>query len=90
MDLRAMRKYFGEGIVILHDTIYQLTYKEKKIFVYNMDFRKINELAITTTMDRGGGCLLIAKIQRALISRLVTLVGICYRRRRFVTIHQNA
>ncbi len=55
MDLRAMRKYFGEGIVILHDTIYQLTYKEKKIFVYNMDFRKINELAITTDNGQGWG-----------------------------------
>jgi glutaminyl-peptide cyclotransferase len=49
------KKYFGEGIVILHDTIYQLTYKEKKIFVYNMDFRKINELTITTDNGQGWG-----------------------------------
>jgi glutamine cyclotransferase len=49
------KKYFGEGIVILHDTIYQLTYKEKAIFVYNMDFKKINELAITTDNGQGWG-----------------------------------
>ncbi len=49
------KKYFGEGIVILHDTIYQLTYKEKAIFVYNMDFKKINELTITTDNGQGWG-----------------------------------
>jgi glutaminyl-peptide cyclotransferase len=38
-------KYFGEGITVLHDTLYQLTYKEGKVFVYNAkDFKKINEL----------------------------------------------
>ena len=38
------QKYFGEGIVILRDTIYQLTYTEKAVFVYTMDFKKIKEL----------------------------------------------
>lgn len=37
-------KYFGEGITILHDTVYQLTWKEKKAFVYTLpDFKKIKE-----------------------------------------------
>jgi len=37
-------KYFGEGITILNDTIYQLTWKEKKVFVYTLkDFKKIKE-----------------------------------------------
>jgi glutaminyl-peptide cyclotransferase len=49
------KKYFGEGIVILRDTIYQLTYKEKTIFVYNMDFKKINELTLTTDNGQGWG-----------------------------------
>jgi glutamine cyclotransferase len=49
------KKYFGEGIAILHDTIYQLTYKEKVIFVYTMDFKKINELTITTDNGQGWG-----------------------------------
>ncbi len=33
--------YFGEGITILNDTIYQLTWKEHKIFVYDLNFKKI-------------------------------------------------
>jgi glutamine cyclotransferase len=38
------KNYFGEGIAILRDTIYQLTYKEHKVFVYTLkDFKKINE-----------------------------------------------
>ncbi len=49
------KKYFGEGIVILHDTIYQLTYKEKAIFVYTMDFKQINELTVTTDNGEGWG-----------------------------------
>jgi len=48
-------KYFGEGIVILRDTIYQLTYMEKAVFVYNMDFKKIKEFVITTDNGQGWG-----------------------------------
>jgi glutamine cyclotransferase len=29
-------KYFGEGTVVLGDKIYQLTYREQKVFVYNL------------------------------------------------------
>ena len=40
-------KYFGEGITILNDTVYQLTYKNKKVFVYTLnDFRKIKEFDV--------------------------------------------
>ena len=40
-------EYFGEGVTILNDTIYQLTYKNKKVFVYTLiDFKKIKEFAI--------------------------------------------
>lgn len=36
------KEYFGEGITILNDTIYQLTWKEKKVFVYTLkDFKKV-------------------------------------------------
>jgi len=48
-------KYFGEGIVILRDTIYQLTYMEKAVFVYTMDFKKIKEFVITTDNGQGWG-----------------------------------
>ncbi len=36
---------FGEGITIFNDTLYQLTYKNKKVFVYDaINFKKIKEL----------------------------------------------
>lgn len=36
------RKYFGEGITILNNKVYQLTYKTKEGFVYSLkDFNKI-------------------------------------------------
>lgn len=40
-------KYFGEGIAILNDTIYQLTWQNKVVFVYTLkDFKKIKEFTI--------------------------------------------
>jgi glutamine cyclotransferase len=40
-------KFFGEGITVLHDTIYQLTWKERVIQVYTAkDFKKIKELPV--------------------------------------------
>ena len=37
-------KYFGEGIAILRDTVYQLTWQEKVVFVYTVkDFKKVKE-----------------------------------------------
>jgi glutamine cyclotransferase len=54
-EISLDKKYFGEGIVILHDTIYQLTYKEKAIFVYNLDFKQINELFLATDNGQGWG-----------------------------------
>jgi glutamine cyclotransferase len=42
-------KYFGEGITILNDTIYQLTWQEKTVFVYTLpDFKKVKEFAINS------------------------------------------
>ena len=38
------KKYFGEGIAILNDTIYQLTYREKTGFMYSLKgFTKLKE-----------------------------------------------
>src|SRR5687767_10148882 len=38
------KKYFGEGIVIVNDTVYQLTYQEKVGFMYSLkDFKKLGE-----------------------------------------------
>ena len=37
-------KYFGEGITILRDTIYQLTWQQHKVFVYTLnDFKQVKE-----------------------------------------------
>ena len=43
------KKYFGEGITILKDTIYQLTWREKTVLVYTLkDFKKVKEFTINT------------------------------------------
>ncbi len=42
-------EYFGEGITILHDTVYQLTWQNKVVFVYTLkDLKKIKEYKIDT------------------------------------------
>lgn len=47
MDLQKIEladQYFGEGITILHNKIYQLTYEEGKCFVYDLKtFKKTGE-----------------------------------------------
>lgn len=40
------KAYFGEGITILNDTIYQLTWKEQKVFIYDMKFKKIGSFEL--------------------------------------------
>lgn len=39
------KRYFGEGITILNDTIYQITWSERTCFVYDMNFNKIKEFS---------------------------------------------
>jgi glutaminyl-peptide cyclotransferase len=43
IDLES--RYFGEGITILNDTIYQITWSEKTCFVYDLNFNKIKEFS---------------------------------------------
>lgn len=41
--------YFGEGITILNDTLYQLTWQNKVVFVYTLkDFKKIKQFPLAT------------------------------------------
>jgi glutamine cyclotransferase len=54
-ELPLADKYFGEGLTILHDTIYQLTYKEHTAFVYTLDFKKIRELYFDNDNHEGWG-----------------------------------
>lgn len=44
-QINLEQKYFGEGITVLRDTIYQLTYKEGTVLLYDAKtFKKIKEL----------------------------------------------
>jgi glutamine cyclotransferase len=55
-ELRLDSNYFGEGIAILRDTVYQLTYQEHTAFVYTLkDFKKIKELSFSTDSGEGWG-----------------------------------
>jgi glutamine cyclotransferase len=47
-------KYFGEGITILNDKIYQLTYRSKKGFIYNLnDFAVIDSFQFKSSQGWG-------------------------------------
>ena len=41
-------KYFGEGVTMMNDTIYQLTYKNKKGFYYDREFKLLGEFTYPT------------------------------------------
>lgn len=42
-------EFFGEGITILRDTVYQLTWQNRVVFIYSLnDFKKIGEFKIDT------------------------------------------
>lgn len=48
-ELKLPGQYFGEGITILNDTVYQLTWTSKVVFVYTLpDFKKVKEFPINT------------------------------------------
>src|SRR5690606_31054347 len=49
-------KYFGEGITVLNNKIYQLTYRAKKGFVYDFNsFALIDSFQFTSTTNEGWG-----------------------------------
>jgi glutamine cyclotransferase len=55
-EVKLDSAYFGEGIAILRDTIYQLTYKTKVAFVYTLkDFKKVKELPFSMESGEGWG-----------------------------------
>ncbi|HUR64753.1 MAG TPA: glutaminyl-peptide cyclotransferase [Chitinophagaceae bacterium] len=48
-EISLDKKYFGEGVTIINDTVYQLTWREKTVLVYTLnDFRKVKEFRIET------------------------------------------
>ena len=55
-EVKLDSAYFGEGIAILRDTIYQLTYQSNIAFVYTLkDFKKVKELPFSTESGEGWG-----------------------------------
>lgn len=47
-------KYFGEGMVIVNDTVYQLTYQDKIGFMYTLkDFKRIKEFKFASNEGWG-------------------------------------
>jgi glutamine cyclotransferase len=64
-EVKMDPKYFGEGITVLHDTIYQLTYKESVVQVYTArDFKKVKELPY----DNGEGWGMTNDGQRLIVT----------------------
>jgi glutamine cyclotransferase len=46
-EVKLDPKYFGEGITVVHDTLYQLTWKERTVHVYTAkDLKKVKELPL--------------------------------------------
>lgn len=46
-EIRLDPKFFGEGLTVFRDTLYQLTWKENVVLVYTVnDFKKVKELPL--------------------------------------------
>ncbi len=46
-EVKLADSFFGEGVTVFNDTLYQLTWQEETVFVYSAkDFKKIKELKI--------------------------------------------
>lgn len=41
--IKIPKEYFGEGIIALNNKIYELTWKDHKVFVYDMNFKKLDQ-----------------------------------------------
>ncbi len=54
VDLK--RRYFGEGISILNDTVYQLTWQSGKVFAYNTNLQKVADYKLNHTAEGWGLC----------------------------------
>ena len=55
-EVKLDSNYFGEGIAILRDTVYQLTYKTRVAFVYTLkDFKKVKQVSFSTESGEGWG-----------------------------------
>ena len=56
-EIKLASEYFAEGITILNDKIFQLTWKEKVGFVYDIDnFNRINTFEYKNSIEGWGIC----------------------------------
>ena len=56
-EIKLPSEYFAEGITILNDKIFQLTWKEKVGFVYDIDnFNRINSFEYKNSIEGWGIC----------------------------------
>ena len=56
-EIKLPSEYFAEGITILNDKIFQLTWKEKVGFVYDIEnFNRINSFEYKNSMEGWGIC----------------------------------
>ena len=56
-EIKLTSEYFAEGITILNDKIFQLTWKEKVGFIYDIDnFNKINSFEYRNSLEGWGIC----------------------------------
>ena len=56
-EIKLPSEYFAEGITILNDKIFQLTWKEKVGFIYDIDnFNKINSFEYRNSLEGWGIC----------------------------------
>ena len=56
-NINLENQYFGEGLTILDDKIYQLTWQEKKGFVYDVNtFKKLSTFNYGTSKEGWGFC----------------------------------
>jgi glutamine cyclotransferase len=63
-QIQLAKDIFGEGIAILRDTMYQLTWKNKVVYVYTLkDFKKVKEFPLSTEgwgMTHDGSRLIVS------------------------------
>lgn len=45
-SLKLEAKFFGEGVCVFRDTIYQMTWKEKTVLVFDKNLKKVKELPL--------------------------------------------
>ena len=65
-EIKLPSEYFAEGITILNDKIFQLTWKEKVGFVYDIyNFNKINSFEYRNSLEGWGICNDGAKLYKS-------------------------